>query len=518
MRRKVLAVLVVLAVAAVIGYTSRENLRHLVVSKPKSQSEAATIHLAHLSSKLVTRDVVNALSPGFTINGDSALQKVAPTTGIFDEILSTKIDAKVTFELSPKGAQKPPDANGEPTSESSQATPQSPEKLTANADPFTAYSTANALHQEVAVLNNYIRNFPTRRGYRPYLVRLQLSVIPKRRNLPYDIYSDLIFFADLGPLNESYLDRRKRAEDEDLLTERKAVFAIPLLASENLERGIDTRSRALRNSLGLSGAGLLGTTSAGADVDAERLSKLQSLANDLNGLFTIGRVTDNVLRARFGAVQNAEPSYEMIPRTHNISLLLLIPEDAKTVEIEAKQSMRHAVTGEPLDRNQGSGAFIAKISDAVAPFKLKYDFSARELPQRGSKEDLCVFRHGLDDSERNRIDFETSKVVQFVRKRLRGDVAKGDFDTFLKRVRVCLQREKGHGYENLAAFEAVDRAHVLWTQIAQIQADLPDAFVSFEVPAGETPAANHLRNWTPPISEKPKPDEKAPAKQKSSNQ
>lgn len=515
MRREVLVVPMILAALALSGCTSLENLRHLVDSRPKSQSEAATIHLAHLSTKLMTEDVVDELSPRFAMNGDTALQKIAPVTGLFDEILSTEIDARIKIELAPKGTATPPEANGNQTSTTSQQTTQSAAKLTAGADPFTAYSTANALHQEVTVLNNYARNFPTRAGHRPFLVRLQLSVIPKRRNLPYDIYSDLIFFADLGPLNESYRQRRRRAKHPSLLNERKAVFAIPLLASENLERGIDSRSRALRSGLGLSGAGLLGTTSVGAGVDAERLNKLQSLANDLNGLFTIGRVTDNVLRARFGAVQNAEPSYEMIPRTHHITILLLIPEGAKTVEIEAKQSMRHAVTGEPLDRNQGSDAFVKKIAQAVAPFKLKYDFSKRTNPKLGSEEDLCVFRHGLDEEEHEEKEFETLKVVQFVRKRLRGDFVKGDFDTFLQRVKTCLQREKDKGYEGLIEFEAVDRAHVLWTQIAQIQADLPDAFVSFEVPEDQTPVANHVRSWEPLPAEKPKSKKKDAAKQES---
>lgn len=53
-------------------------------------------------------------------------------------------------------------------------------------DAFTRYTAANALKQELVVLNRYVRDAAQRTGYEPFLVRLQFGVQPRRRDQPFD--------------------------------------------------------------------------------------------------------------------------------------------------------------------------------------------------------------------------------------------------------------------------------------------------------------------------------------------
>jgi hypothetical protein len=51
---------------------------------------------------------------------------------------------------------------------------------------FTRYTAANALKQEIVVLNRYVRDAVQRTGYEPFLVRMQFGVQPRQRQQPFD--------------------------------------------------------------------------------------------------------------------------------------------------------------------------------------------------------------------------------------------------------------------------------------------------------------------------------------------
>src|SRR5262249_47299447 len=61
-------------------------------------------------------------------------------------------------------------------------------------DPMTRYWAATALFQEVQLLNRYVRDAWVRRGSRPYVVRVQATLMPAARNEPYDAYCTCSFF------------------------------------------------------------------------------------------------------------------------------------------------------------------------------------------------------------------------------------------------------------------------------------------------------------------------------------
>ncbi|MEM7529122.1 MAG: hypothetical protein AAF416_15855 [Pseudomonadota bacterium] len=485
----------------------------------RSQSEAATTHLAVLSRKIYSEDVVSALLPRFPLDGETAFQRSVPLTGDFRALQSNAVSGNVTIEVRPGSVEAP--STVENVADAPDAGPIDSTKPTlAATDNRTAYSSATGLFHDVASLNNYIRNYPAITGHTPYIVRLQLSVIPKRRNLPYDLFSDLSFFADLGERNQSRLRRAEREDEVALAREVRLVPAIPLFATEAVERGRDQQTLATLRAFAASAAGQAGIVSLGGGLSSEQEQLIQALTNELNGLFTIGRVTENVVRVRFGAVQNSSSSYELIPRTHNITLLLLIPDGATSVNIKAKQSMIDVETFEALPPGINSDSYYTRIDGIFARFQLKPKPAKRDPTWTV----LCAFRPNLkkltavgkgeaDEKARRQM------MVSFVQKRMRPDVAFGDFETFKLRIEHCLERNdaKDPSIRRLDYLDIAEFSRILWTDLATIQADLPDSFARFEVPpapAGEAgEPANSQAIWqTTPAPPKEKPVKKTPPK------
>jgi len=97
----------------------------------------------------------------------------------------------------------------------------------------------------------------------------------------------------------------------------------------------------------------------GAELSAEFDSSLNKLkaatSNDLNSLFSVARVSPNSLRVRMGAYRQGVEAYTMVPRTHTVSVLLLVPKDyfAKDAEecdllVMSKTVFVNALEGDPL--------------------------------------------------------------------------------------------------------------------------------------------------------------------------
>src|SRR6266481_5558802 len=62
-------------------------------------------------------------------------------------------------------------------------------------DPMLRFWAAAALYQEVKLINRYVTDGAIADEYIPYVIRLQVSVMPRKRDLPYDAYSLISFFA-----------------------------------------------------------------------------------------------------------------------------------------------------------------------------------------------------------------------------------------------------------------------------------------------------------------------------------
>ena len=108
-------------------------------------------------------------------------------------------------------------------------------------------------------------------------------------------------------------------------------------------------------------------------------SQEEVLARDLNGLLTVARLSENTLRVRLGAMQAATADYAMVPRNHNVTLLLMVPEGAgSTVQVVARTELVDTETGEELLVDTGSTAVREQLLERARRHDRRLERSLRQ--------------------------------------------------------------------------------------------------------------------------------------------
>lgn len=301
--------------------------------------EAGAVHLA-VQSVVPWELCANELLPGFRLDSEEALQKVLPTTQSMTT--ASMSSSQIGVSRQEAGVANPQ----KPSNESlgirlGDSGPLQQER----SEPVLQYQTANALLQEVQLMNRAPLDVPVPPGYRAYLVRLQISLVPQRRNSPYDVYSLLSFFYAGAGVQKV----RLRGDDTEPDSER-GPRVLSLLVSDSYEASRQDRSSAAVQRLALN---LLSTPgSAVSSIAAEFLSaemQAQVRGRDLNNLLNVARASENTLRVRMGAMQQGSAQHAVVPRTHTVSVLVAVPEDAPgELDVVARSTWVSTKTGEPL--------------------------------------------------------------------------------------------------------------------------------------------------------------------------
>jgi hypothetical protein len=353
-----------------------------------SHEEAGSTHVAVLSVAHWD-EVRDAMSPGFVMDGARALAEVLPvsmsltgtdvnsvsaavrarppeisgttettdTTGVDDdgEDTQSRTDtAKSTIGADFVAPTAPLAAPSTQTSVA--ATRGAAGAVPTGTDALLRYQAATALFQEVQLLNRYTQSAAIREDYQPYVVRLQVSVLPHLRNAPYDTYSTLSFFMP-GEYAEP-------------------PVIVPLLVTDSLERALRAQSADQVRQLSLAAAALQGGVPTEADLAVFDEKLRTVLGQDFNSLLTVARVSDNTIRVRLGAMHQGSSKYALTARTHNITVLLLAkkhwdygenpPPDVKPQPVNARvfvhSEFRDAETGEVLPwTNPGQMAELRRV-------------------------------------------------------------------------------------------------------------------------------------------------------------
>ena len=135
---------------------------------------------------------------------------------------------------------------------------------------------------------------------------------------------------------------------------------IPLLVTDDLEAMAHSRSLEDLQKLAVAVSLMVHGANAGGGLDTT-MDKVQSvLGKDYNSVFTVARASDNAVRVRFGAQLTAKSEYAMIPQTHNVTLLVLVPHVASRMQsqplhIVADTQFVDAISGkmiQPLTNRQ----------------------------------------------------------------------------------------------------------------------------------------------------------------------
>jgi hypothetical protein len=188
------------------------------------------------------------------------------------------------------------------------------------------YRAATALFQEVALLSSYVREAAVSNDTVPYIARQLVTVLPSARRARYDVHLTLAYFsADPRPL--PYTLYAGQSDDHASGVSScvgKPVSVIPLFVTDSVETSLVQSDRAGVRDLGFSAGGA--STAVGFAVGGKSRHEVgeETASRELNSLLTVGRAADNALTMRVGA-SFVESTYSLVPRTFNITALVLVP-------------------------------------------------------------------------------------------------------------------------------------------------------------------------------------------------
>lgn len=341
----------------------------------KYHDEAGEFTLAALPPIPWEEAFTSKLDPGFQMTGRDALNQVVPTTLKLEEAALELLRAKLKVALPTSGITetktikqtngqastvysrteelKPGDVAKAPDAESDASLPASGagdafKNASVAIDPMLKHQAAVALNQEVQILNAYLKH-AVPAGYKAYVVRLQVGLVPYARNQPYDAYATFGFFPRgyTPPITATKGQRTPWAK-------LPPPIAVPLLVSDNLEGTLHARTIEQMRQFTLGIAAML--QGVGLEGEFENLVKRleRVFGTDFNSLLTVGQLAPNVIRVRFGAMNQPDARYAMVPRNNYVSVLMLIPEGSvedykeRGIQIGMTTELRHSTTGVPL--------------------------------------------------------------------------------------------------------------------------------------------------------------------------
>lgn len=349
--RSISALSLVIALCACGGLNLHQS------NRVETQREAGSVHVAVLSVAPWSH-YARAMQPNFALSAEEALATIIQDSRFSASSETQAVGLGV-------GLQEQGELEGvqAPTSSITDITIEAPKNTISTVDPLLRYQAAISLYQEVQLLNRTIANAAIAEGSRPYLVRLQVTLLPLSRHEPYDAYATLSFFSsDTGGGDSEPVEASVDAGGAPLAfslrnldlsaagSGQRGPSVLPLLVTDNLEATLQSRVASSTGEFSLDLLSYMGSFASNVSADLyERAVEANVLARDLNGLLTVARLSENSLRVRLGAMQEATSDYAMVPRNHNITLLLMVPESAGAgIDLIGRVNFVDAETGVEL--------------------------------------------------------------------------------------------------------------------------------------------------------------------------
>jgi hypothetical protein len=276
-------------------------------------------------------------------------------------------------------------------------------------DPLLKYWTALALWQEVQLVNRYVRDAAIDERFAPYLVRLQVTLLPRYRGAPYDAYTTISFFPGDFPQHDVFADALPPPTavaagnvSISIPTSMKDVQIVPLLVTDDLEAALQSRSVDQVRQFALALSAMVQGLGLGGDIQKVEEALRTGVSRDFNATFTIARVSHNTLRVRIGALQRvgveAQVEYSMIPQTHNVTLLMLVPRNRAEKEAPAERMIRLVSSTAMVDAVSGE---VLESRELEAPQeRYKAAFESRRVPPPG-KEDISILARCVAANDRD---------------------------------------------------------------------------------------------------------------------
>lgn len=463
------------------------ELEELNRAPPATQAEAGSTHVFGVAYPW--RTFADALQPTFPMTPELALASSLPTTAGFSsrtvEAFRAQIAAGLPRTTVTESQTRATDAAGVETVTESQARNREPGQAPALPgalatipgavslplaqaalahEPFLRYSAASDLFQEVQILNKALRELYVGSGVVPYLVRLKVSPLAYRRQLRFDIYSDIVFFEARTELNNEPSNTVQVATRSTSRVPAKVVqcpweagvpqsgpkeatarvkqlpYVVPLLVTDDLEVASEAVTAQAILELAAALSGTVGNAGVGGQAQAVRDSLNAALANSSNALRTVVRLGDNAIRVRLGAAYAAGPfgtkAYEHTTRTHNVSLLLLVPK-AQLEAVPDDQDARIEFVARTSLRNVKDGSLLTVRDPDQAWEDLRLIAEGVKLPRRVGQRRKCGTGHCIRKfTDADVTDEHRSHAYDMIGD-LRGFALYGEVDNFNTLLESC---------------------------------------------------------------------------------
>ena len=437
--------------------------------KPRTIGDEATTHLAVVSVGRF-EDYVESLAPAFELSAENALKKAVPTTRLLENQSRQSLAAGLAVGFPAlSGESSEGSGSKEGGGETLKPTAKFWESDNAIAsEPMMQYWAATALYQEVQILKRYVRDAAGRRDARAYIVRLQLNIMPRRRNQPLDVFCTMSFFK--GPYGEVYSKKNSKNHPEvskgegEAAEGPKAPFVIPLMVTDNLEATLGYRSSFESTRLAFSLLAALKGVGVQADFEDYEATLKAMLGRDLNSLLTVGRVSDNTIRVRLGAIQSTNGHSSLVPRNHFITVLLLVPDEKND---ETQGRMRVVGDVELIDVYSGLPAVERGTLEEVK--------ANRERRRK-------IMEFYAADWEWEGVDLEADEVDHML-----AAVWDNDLLRFRQELRKLIGPEQYGDFYDHDALWLDFATYMLGQGYVQAEFDLPDPWELEQDPAGKGP-------------------------------
>lgn len=189
--------------------------------------------------------------------------------------------------------------------------------LAAGLDASTQLIAGTGVYQLAKVLDNQITNSVKLDGYEAHLLTLQVNLQPLGRNLPYDAYVSVTMLPGTW--------KKALETSNDVETDGQGlppVIMYPLVVTDAMESASVGRSLEVIRQAALQLSGIVANAGVnlGLGGGSDRLESI--IGADRNSLVTLGRVSDHTIRIRLGAQSQGSRKLALVPRTHNVSLVV----------------------------------------------------------------------------------------------------------------------------------------------------------------------------------------------------
>lgn len=217
------------------------------------------------------------------------------------------------------------------------------------AEPFFRVSAANALYQEIALINDAVAGIPKYKDTKPYIIRLRVSVKPYRRDLPWDLYAHFTLF-------------------EDLQNGSDPIIVLPILATESYQGTMDASALQQLLDLRLSLQAAVANAKAGASFDKLNDQLTTFLTKRYESRLHVGGASGRSLQVKLSAACD-KTGYALEDRDHFVTIVAYLKppyqnEKAKRYRFYMDYEGRNAETAALVADN--SGIFYDKMAPVIA--------------------------------------------------------------------------------------------------------------------------------------------------------